>query len=535
MFFPHEETIPLTDLSWLERGTQFPPASEEPRMLRYARNRQLWKGQHSEVLGDFYKILREDKKALFEVVVNWHKRLSLLWADLMLSESPRFLDGEDANQAAGGEELDSPAKAAKPSDPPDATEAMTPPEPPQKDPAAIERQQHIDRLVGKDDNAYVNTLYKLSLDRSRYGDALLKITLGEEGAQFWAQPPHYWFPIVDPNNLAVFTSHVLAWTFKQGKDTFLRVEIHEKGLIQHRVYQLEGNFIGEELPIGNFDPRVPTGIEYTKIDDFLVVPFPGLVPSDEIFGEDDYNDINSLVQALEQRASQINKILDKHSDPSMYGPSDQLETDEDGNTVFRAADRYFEVDPGDDPPGYVVWEAQLEYAFKEMETILHQLYIISETSPAAFGQIESGLAESGSALRRLMLAPLAKVARITMTFDPSAKRAIKIAAELERAHGHDTPEIPSVNIQWQDGLPADPKEQAEVEQIRTGNKPTTSVTSAIRRIDGGTQEEAEAEKQRMEEEAQAESARLLTEANAQAEIAATHAPEKPPTSKTTSP
>jgi hypothetical protein len=186
----------------------------------------------------------------------------------------------------------------------------------------------------------------------------------------------------------------------------------------------------------------------------------------------------------------------------MYGPPGLMKRDAaSGKMVFKSGNQYYEVDEDDIPPGYVTWDGQLEAQFKEMDTLLRQLYIISETSPAAFGQIEGNLAESGSALRRLMQAPLAKVARMTMSVDPSAKRCIKIAAQLEANNGHGTVPIQKVNIQWQDGLPPDPKEQAETEHFRRAAL-NTSTVSSIRRLDGGTQEEAKAEYERIKTENQ---------------------------------
>ncbi|MGI1692105.1 hypothetical protein [Thermoanaerobacter uzonensis] len=52
---------------------------------------------------------------------------------------------------------------------------------------------------------------------------------------------------------------------------------------------------------------------------------------------------------------------------------------------------------------------------------MEQMYILSNTTTAAFGQLKSGLAESGSALRRLMMAPLTKVNRVRR-FDPVVKK-----------------------------------------------------------------------------------------------------------------
>ena len=459
--------MPLTDLTFLSPGAEWPPKGEKSRLDRYEQNRKLWRGEHDAVYGDWWRLLREDQAASLELVFNWHRRLSKLWADLLLGEPPRFLADEEGDEAL---------------------------------------QEAIDRLTASEDNGYVTTLYEVALDISRYGDGLVKITLGEDGADIWGQPPTYWYPVVAADNLRKIDYHVLAWTFERGKQKYLWAEVHEKGRIENRVLRLEGNTIGARENLQTFFPN-RADVEVTGVDDFLVVPFPGLRATDEMYGVDDYADLDSIVQAIEVRAEQINRILDKHSDPSMYGPSEYHETDpKTGEIGVTAGGAYFVVDEDTVPPGYIVWDGHLEAQFGEIDKLLEQLYVISETSPAAFGQLKSGLAESGSALRRLMQAPLAKVARIAMRFDPAARRAIRVAAALERAHSRDTPEISSVQIQWQDGLPADPKESAETEATRIASG-TTSRVSAIRRLDGGTQEEAEAEYERAQEEDAAETER----------------------------
>ena len=486
-----EFSHPITDLSFLQTGAPWPPASQKQRLLRYAKNKQLWKGEHDDVYGNWWKVLRDDKAASLEIILGWHKRLSTLWADLLLSEAPRFFDGEDAEETAGSGAPSEASNAAK-----------------------TKRQEAIDRITDKDDNGYIRTLYKITLDISRYGDGVAKLSLKDDGARIKSITPAYWFPVVSEDDLEEYTAHVLAWKFKRGDQEMLRCEVHEKGWISHRLYALHGGLLGERQPVGLYGDEahaqvmqnpelapILDGLEETKCDDFLVVPFKGLEVSDEIYGSDDYTQIDSLVMALEVRCGQINRVLDKHTDPSMYGPPGLMVRDRaSGKMVFKSGSQYYEVDEEDQIPGYVTWDGQLLAQFQELDTLLKQLYILSETSPAAFGQIEGNLAESGSALRRLMQAPLAKVARMTMSVDPSAKRCIKIASQLEAANGFtDATPIAKVNIQWQDGLPPDPKEQAETEHFRRAAL-NTSTVSSIRRLDGGTQEEAKAEYERIKTE-----------------------------------
>jgi len=63
-------------------------------LKRYAENRKLFEGKHAEVFKDWVRLLRGDQQATLEMILNWHKRLSTLWADLLLGEPPKFTAGE---------------------------------------------------------------------------------------------------------------------------------------------------------------------------------------------------------------------------------------------------------------------------------------------------------------------------------------------------------------------------------------------------------------------------------------------------------
>ena len=83
----------LTSLSFLSEGNPWPPPTEAERLERYAQNRLLFEGKHEQVYKDWIRLLREDQQATLEMVLNWHKRLTLLFADLLLGEPPRITAG----------------------------------------------------------------------------------------------------------------------------------------------------------------------------------------------------------------------------------------------------------------------------------------------------------------------------------------------------------------------------------------------------------------------------------------------------------
>jgi len=215
------------------------------------------------------------------------------------------------------------------------------------------------------------------------------------------------------------------------------------------------------------------------------VPVNNILTTDRVTGLDDYSDLDSIIQELEVRIAQISRILDKHADPNMYGPDTALEHDPaTGQWGYRGGGKYFPVSQGEQPPGYVTWDGQLEAAFRQIDLLMEQLYILSETSAAAFGQLKSGLAESGTALRRLMMAPLAKVNRIRMRFDPALKEVLWLASRLEKAQGMSGAVVlEDIHIDWKDGLPDDEQEltQNEVQRYTAG---LTSLESSLRRLYG---------------------------------------------------
>ena len=437
----NEVIIMLTSLSFLMPGQTWPPPTEAERLERYAQNRLLFEGKHEQVYKDWIRLLREDQQATLEMVLNWHKRLTLLFADLLLGEPPRITAGDKDSQ----------------------------------------EQETVERII--EDNGLFNVAYEVALDVSRYGTGIFKVRY-DGRAIIEGQQPAIWFPVVKPDNIKEIQAHVLAWTYEEdtqerGKTVtkkYLQTEIHEKGKITTAKYPIENNIIGPVLEYKETE---------TGVDEFLIVPVNNVLTTDRVMGLDDYSDLDSVIQELETRIAQISRILDKHADPNMYGPDTALEHDPaTGQWIFRGGGKYFPVGQGEQPPGYVTWDGQLEAAFRQIDLLMEQLYILSETSAAAFGQLKAGLAESGTALKRLMMAPLAKVNRIRMRFDPALKEVLWLASMLERAQGMaGAVVLENIHIDWKDGLPDDDVEltQNETQRYAAG---LTSLESSLRRLYG---------------------------------------------------
>lgn len=445
----------LTDLSFLAPGARFPPESEHERLDMYSTNRALFEGCHAEVyeqqlkridrvIGNFSEVVN------FAVVLNFQKLMSLKIADLLLGEPPKITVGDPG----------SPEQAA------------------------------ADWIFERSD--LYNTAYTVAIDVSRYGDGLIYVRKSDQGyGVIDITQPSIWFPVVSPDNVKQVVNQVLAWTYETNehdqKRKWLKAQVHYRGYYDQLLYSLDEGRIDKLLE----SARVQTGL-----NDFAVIQVSNVTTSDRITGIDDYTDIDSIVSELMVRIGQIDRILDKHASPSMAGPSSALERDLITGEWRLKAGSYFVTDNdagGASPVSYLTWDGQMAASFQQIEKLTNLLYTISEMGSAIFGEVSaSNGAPSGTALRRMMVSPLAKVNRIRMRFNQALKKAIDLCSQLGG------PNIVSlantdISITWQDGLPGDPVEEANIMAVRTANKATMSQKRALMVYDGMSETDADAE------------------------------------------
>ena len=178
----------------------------------------------------------------------------------------------------------------------------------------------------------------------------------------------------------------------------------------------------------------------------------------------------------------------------MQGPSSALEYDTSTRSYKLKVGNYFSRDSTEDPAvEYITWNAQLEANFKQVEKLINILAVISEMGSAIFDfDNKLGTAASGTALKRMLISPLAKTKRIRNSVDIALKKAIKLCSQLGGENIVDLSKE-KINIFWQDGLPNDDLEEANIMNIRTGGKATISQYSAIKRLDNLTDEDAQSE------------------------------------------
>lgn len=356
-------------------------------------------------------------------------------------------------------------------------------------------------------------LYESALANSRRGDSLFKIRIAQRNPLIVSSKaeiiieevtPAIYFPELDKMATRnVPTKDVLAMTFAQGTTTYLHKEIHIPGYIFHEVYSYNPNeekIIRQEKPEAFGYPAE----EITGVERSLIFHIPNVRDGSGYFGTSDYRDLEPIFFAINNRITKSDNILDKHSDPILAVPPGVI--DEDGK-VNKSSLGMFEVDnenPGFNKPEYIVWNANLESAEKQIDKLLELLFLFSEVSPAGTPMDSGGAAESGRALKFKLLASIRKRNRKIIYYDQAIKDMMEISQQLAVVHGIEidgtgvtNPERPK--IKWGDGIISDPVELVDIATARL-DAGLSSRADEIARLDGLDIDDAKVKAKEIEDE-----------------------------------
>lgn len=448
---------------------KFPYSGSEDRLKNYNYFEKLFLGDHMAAFN--YKIDNPEYNKAYQklryVMINFAGLMSKVVADMLFSEPVIVKAGEKGDQ------------------------------------------EFIDALVYE--NNLHTQFYESALSNSYLGDALLKIRVGKRMDSdkkptviIEENTPKVYFPTLDQNNVRAYPKqHEFAWVIKiQGKE-YVRKEIHEIGKIYNELWVLKDDkTIGDKVDIKTVLGIEP--IEDTKIDRSLVIHVPNWKTGGRFWGISDYYDLDSLFYAINNRLTKIDNVLDKHTDPILAVPEGVL--DEDGK-VKREALNMIEISPeaGKEKPEYIVWNANLEAAFKQIDRLVDSFYMISEISPDVLGMGKGGAVESGRALKLKILRTIAKAARKKLYYDRAIKEAIYVAQLVAKAWNLEvdgkklTKDPVKPELVWNDGLPIDDSEQIddEVKRIDAG---LSSTKDSLMRIDGLDEKQAEAKAKEIADE-----------------------------------
>ncbi|BAF60373.1 hypothetical protein PTH_2192 [Pelotomaculum thermopropionicum SI] len=464
-------------------GEYYPPPAHKDRIARYRENRKLFMGKHYDVFQKVQNRLSTRNNEIIYISTNLPAIICKKSADFLFGETPVYTAGKDD-------------KAPE--------------------------QLALERIV-KENNLDI-TNYESALGNSYRGDSFYKVRWGQEWGGLVdekadpyrviieSQNAEYVFPETAPGDSNKITAYHIAYPMlvrdKNGEGWVLNVESHYPGRIVYVKYRMNPLSITVDNEITEW--RIYAELAGSRREVETDVPFPLVVhvpnyATDESWhGIDDLTENKSLFDEINHRLSQIATILDKHADPAIAVPAGVMAEDEDGNPVFRVGlDKVFEVMGKDDVvPQYITWDGQLQAAFQELERLVDLLLINCEIPAVALGKGDSGTSgASGLSIKWRMNSLLAKVNRKRQYYDRGLKRVLLIAQMLEQARGGKKDyQITVPIIKFNDGLPDDEAEMANIMSIRTGGKATISQKTAIMVMDNLTEEQAEAELERIKEE-----------------------------------
>jgi hypothetical protein len=418
----------------------FPPTVEDAhRLSNYAFYRKLLLGQHLEAFTNLSNHLSFEKQQALYVVINFLGVVSKTCADLMFGEMPNItLSSDRANK-------------------------------------------DLKTLI--QDNGLLSQCYVAALATSYRGDCVFKLRFGkknewdtESRAVAELVPCANFFPILDPIDCSAMNGAVIAWKCQIGTQLYLRREVHLPGTILQELYLMNGPArIGDQV-------RLDSVAEFAHLKEEQATSYPGLlveyIPNwrldDSFFGISDYVDLATLQQALNDRVTKIDKILDKHASPKIILPPGIMKEDPEypGRYFVNKEDlEAMEVEPEQvgDLPRYLTWDAKLDAAYAEIDRLYQGLMLVSEIAAPALSlnEKDGGQAESGRALRFRMIRTLGKIKRKIQWFDAGLKNTLYKLQFLNAQFGSSSQTPVAPDIEWRDGLPNDPTEFAEVVNTRT--------------------------------------------------------------------
>lgn len=359
-------------------------------------------------------------------------------------------------------------------------------------------QDFIDALVRS--NKLDTQLYESELSNSYNGDALFKIRAGarkstDKNSTLIIEDitPSIYFPKVDGFNVRAEPEvEELAWTFTLNNIKYLRKEIHKPGVIINEIWEMKGDKIVAKVDLSLL-PLDLVEMVSTRVDRNLLFHVPNWKAGNRFFGISDYYDLDSLFYAINNRLTKTDNILDKHSDPILMVPPGVLD---DKGQVKKKALGVIEIGEGENnKPEYIVWDASLENAFKELEKLVDVLLMTSEISPDVFGR-GTGQSDSGRAIKYKLLRTIAKAARKKLYYDTAIKDMLFTAQEFAKAYGLEVDGVKlqgdpaPIEIEWKDGIPVDETEQIDNE-IKAVDAGLTSKLASIQRIYGVDEESAQ--------------------------------------------
>jgi len=418
----------LTNLDWIADGKPWPPedADEKARLTEHAKNRLLYNGDHEAVFPKLAAYLKdkEDDDKKVPIIIGLAKTATKEYLNFIIGESP---------------EIDAPAIYDLPD-------------------------------------------YEVLTDASRYGLGALEISQD----RIVAISPENFYIVVEPGNIQQASAYVIFATFKQmegdgdkkKEHEYVKFTTHTKGQIQHVIYEIiasetinvpgvvvgSGKKLAGPIPVKSFKQYGyldvdDEGKQATGVDDLLVVRIDNILTSDLYYGQSDYiPEIYSKLEALDLAYTQRAVVLRKFTHPKPMAGQSAFTFDHAKQKYLWKSEEAIILDAGEQPAQYLTWQAELGAVEVEIRDLYKQL--LKDFSLTDDDEVNK--AESGTAIRLKQSETLAKVRWLASEYQKKVPIIYSLKSKISKEASFE-PEM--VQVSLRDGIPNDPKEEAEIASL----------------------------------------------------------------------
>ncbi|MBS4207454.1 phage portal protein [Bacillus sp. FJAT-50079] len=330
----------------------------------------------------------------------------------------------------------------------------------------------IDRLIF--DNEFNILLSEMAITVAVKGGAVLKNYLDEGKSRITFIQPEYYFPQLDPFNQRKIVKETIAFPVVEGKDTFLYQEIYEKRNGEYWCITKKSFYNNNEI---GADVEVSEVNTYLKESPLTYIPFSR--HNGDFFGYSLFFGLEPLFEEYNHRVSQISKILDKHTNPSIVGSVSLL--DENYKFVKGENSLFLPVEDGEQKPEYLTWESQLKANFEFLdEVIMKAIHYVSPLNANLYGLTKESANSSALSIKLKAFRTSTVIENSLKYFEQGIKKVLFQAQQLDVLTGAKyTPALPSVEMTA--SMPNDEYNQMQTEQLKIVSG-ATSIKSAIARL-----------------------------------------------------
>lgn len=454
----------------------FPSSAQFALIRQIEHNAQLYDGEHAAIFGIKDYFIDDTKKLRkLYIAANLPAMITDYFADMMIGEGLTYSIEDDETQKA------------------------------------------LDVIV--DNNALDEMLLEVAQDQSYAGFGVIRVRQTDETTEpkvvVESVDPQEYFPTYDIRDRRRTNPTAVVLATWMDDPTGL----HKAGIIYKTVYKREGVKVTVSYEVwsqatdktekANLSSTAAYVALYPEIArEPIVLDKAKRIPVWEVsntrtrknpLGKSDYKDIEGLVQEINDRLTQVSIQLIKHMNARMAVPAGWLgdEEGEDNRPKPHEIDM-FEMNQGDPEPKYIVNSSpMLDQGLTFIDKIVLMALGIAKVPPELLnvGDAVAGANLKVEAMRIRMFPTMRKIHRKQNAMRPSLEQALNYALALDGK----AKEGLSVSVSFDDVLPVDML-QLVTQMVERKTAGLISTRTALEEMDGLTDEEAQAEMERIEEE-----------------------------------